>query len=344
MVRLARLWALGASLITFSGGATLLLGGCSDYYSLGLQGPVPPMAVGATAVYRLQYALTWDCKPDRFTRCSTGNPNAITQTTEVTVDDPALLQATLQSDGQIVVRALAAGDTTLRANGIDAHGKPQSVSRKFYLLTPEEAVLSTDDLCGSAPLGSARTVLTNQVLPLAVSVRNGTTQLHAEGLPISLDRGGLLPAPSGKPFDVLAPAAPTVTTVKTLLAKPFSLTVRVYQSSDIDGIALRPTAPGPYRQSEIYILGLDLLVAGDRVCQLPDPGTTRTVQVLTPDLCLLRSTSSLTASSEPPFAQQEGGSLTAVYLHALKPGTCQIQLSLKGTSVSSMFSLPIVAS
>lgn len=342
MVRLARLWALRASLVTFSGGATLLLGGCSDYYSLGLQGPVPPMAVGATAVYKLQYALTWDCKPDRFTRCGAGNPNVITQTTEVTVDDPTLLQATLQADGGIVVRALAAGDTTVRASGIDLQGKPQSASRKFYLLTPEEAVLSTDDLCSAAPTGSARTVLTGQVLSLLPSVRNGTTELYAEGLQIPLDRGALLPATSGKPLDLLAPTTPTVTTVKSLLPKPYSLPVRVYQSDGIDGITLTPTTAGPYYKPEIYRLRLDLTVGGDRVCQLPDASITRIVNILTPEICLLRTTPEVTA--DPPFATQEGSSLLMVYLQTLKPGTCQIQLSLKGTSVSSMFSLPIVAS
>lgn len=319
--------------------AALLAAGCGDYYSLGLQGPVPPMAVGATATYRLQYALTWDCKPDRVTRCNNGNPNAITQTTEVSVDDPALLQATLQADGAIVVRALAAGDTTVRATGIDVHGKTQTGSRKFYLLTPDEAVLTTNDLCSSAPEGSQRTLPTDQVLPLAVTVRNGTTELFAEGLQIPLDRGALLPAPSGKPLDVLAPATPVLTTVKSLLRKPFSLPVRVYRPADIDGIALTPSATGPYRPPAIYILRLDATVAGDRICQIPDPPVTRTVNILTPDLCQLRPTPAVTA--DPPFATQEGENLSAVYLQTLKAGTCQIQLAVKGTAIASTFSLPI---
>ena len=38
--------------------------------------------------------------------------------------------------------------------------------------------------------------------------------------------GALLPATSGKPLDLLAPTTPTVTTVKSLLPKPYSLQVR----------------------------------------------------------------------------------------------------------------------
>ena len=171
---------------------------CADYYELGLQGPRPPMAVGATATYQLQYTIAWDCKPDRFTRCGVGNVNAITQTTAVRVDDPSLLQATLQSDGKIFVRALSAGTTGSLTDGIDASGKPQSASRTFYLMTPTRR--------SWIPMTRAtwrRRPARAPSLPVkccgSATVRSGTTTLHADGLAIPLDRGALFAGPQRKP-------------------------------------------------------------------------------------------------------------------------------------------------
>lgn len=314
---------------------------CADYYELGLQGPRPPMAVGATATYQLQYTIAWDCKPDRFTRCGVGNVNAITQTTAVRVDDPSLLQATLQSDGKIFVRALAAGTTKVSADGIDASGKPQSASRTFYLMTPDEAQLDTNDSCYLAPETSPRTVAAGQVLRFEATVRSGTTTLHAEGLPIPLDRGALLPAPSGNPLEVLAPTTPALTTVKTLYAKPHSLAVRVYAGSGIDGVTLTPKDAGPFRVPNMYTLRLDLLAGGERVCQIPDPPAPRTVTILTPELCLLRPVPDVTM--DPLLSQQDGSYLSVVYVQTLKAGECQLQVAVPSLALSSVYKLAIEA-
>lgn len=320
--------------------AVLALAACSDVYELGIQGPVSPMAVGSAGTFMLQYGLFWDCKTDRVWRCGSGNFNHIASVTEISVDAPTLLSATLEPNYEIKVRALAAGTPRLTATGIDIHGERQTASRTLYLLTPQEAVLTHEGACAGEPLGATVAVPVNAEVSFFPEVKNGTTTLYTDGLVLPADNGALLPMAGAPPFRYKAPSMPTLTQVKTLLEKPFSIPVRVYEPSQLDGITLKMMKPGPYYRSNIYTAQLVLHVMGDRVCQDPDPAPVRVVNNLTPDVCVLRETS--VASSAVAPNPQEGATLPLVYLEPRAAGVCRIALSIKGTSVASTFELPVM--
>jgi len=321
-------------------GLLLTPAGCYDLYSLGIQGPPPPLAVGSTASYVLQYRKTFDCKSDRVVRCGAGNFDAITQTTEVIVDNPAILQATLQPDQQIVVRALAAGTSRLTAAGINAKGETVRADKTFSVLSPQQAVLDSNDLCAQSKEGMVRTVPVNGRLELTASVRNGGTELFSDGLSIPLDAGALLPGPAGSsPLTLQAPAMPTQTEVTSRLDMPYRLPVRVYEPSQIDGITLTPISPGPYRRQVTHTLRIDLLVQGDRVCQLADPPQERTVTILTQDTCVFRDGNDVT-SMGTGFTFS-GRNLSAVYVVSGKVGTCTLRTTVAGSALTSDFDLPI---
>lgn len=314
--------------------SALGLSACSDVYSLGIYGANGVLAVGASVTYVLDYRRSFDCRTDRFIKCGSGNMNSVTQTTEVRIDDPAIAQVVLQPDQKIAVRALKAGSTQLHASGINAQGQTVSADRFVTVMVAQEAVLDTVDICEQSALGVTHTVPVNATLNLTAVLRSGTQDLLGDGISIPLDRGAMLPGPLGSsPLTLLAPAMPTVTAVTSQLEKPFRLPLRVYDPSQVDGARLTPIKPGPYFRQDTHVLRLDLLVQGDRVCQLPDPPQQRTVTILTRDLCVFRNGNDPT-STGAGFVF-EGPNLAAVYVTASRAGTCTLRTTVAGTPIMS---------
>lgn len=314
------------------------LAGCSDIYDLGIRGPSGLLAVGASAVFKLQYGKLYDCVSDRVVRCGAGNANSIVQTTAISVDEPSLLAATLAANGDIAVRALAAGKVKLSATGIDAAGKTQSESRDLYLMTPDSLVATLPGPCSNAPEPKTWTVPVGASVPLELVVKSGTNTLFADGWMPSLDPGALTLVSGTYPFVLQAPAAPVETQVKIGLAVPFMLPVRVYEPAQIDSVWLAARKPGPYVPNQDYVLDFAPALGGQPLCQEAMPQTVVSVSILTADLCSFWVGDGQSAMLLP--SPQEGATLRAITLRVHnKPGTCRVQASIAGGITSPVLEL-----
>lgn len=314
------------------------LAGCSDVYDLGLQGPSGLLAVGASAIFKLQYAKIFNCTSDRVVRCGAGNSNQIVKTTSVSVDEPSLLQASLAENGDIVVRALLAGTVKLSASGIDAGGKLQSESRSLFLMTPDSAVATLPGPCLNAPPPQTLTAPIGADVPLELIVKSGTNTLFADGWMPSLDPGALTVSSASYPLVFKAPPVPVETEVKIGLASPFVLPVRVYDPAQIDGAWLSARKPGPYIPNQDYVLDIAPSVGGKPLCQEAMPQTVVSVSILTPELCSFWVGYGGAEMILP--SPQEGATLRAITLRlANKPGTCRVQAAIKGGAVGPVLEL-----
>lgn len=333
------------SWLTFSGRLLAVVGlsglaGCYDVYDLGIQGPSSMLAVGANAIFHLQYALFFNCTTDRVLRCGAGNYNQIVQTTAVSVDDPRLLQATLAANGDIQVRAVAAGTAKLSATGIDAKGNTQSESRTLRIMTPDGVSPILTGPCLTAPMPTTWTVAVGSDLPLEMVVKSGTNELFADGWMPNIDPGPLTLLSGSYPFRFKAPGTPIDGQVKIGLPSPFSLPVRVYAPSQIDSVWLSARKPGPYIPNQQYPLDIAPAVGGKPICQEAMPQTVVSVSILTPDLCVFQTGDGQSVMNLP--SPQTGATLRSISIVVLnKPGTCRVQASLPTGSATTTIDLPI---
>lgn len=312
---------------------------CSNVYDLGLQGPVEPLAVSASATYVLQYSIFFKCTSDRVLRCGNGNYNQITKTTAVSVDDPSRLQASLAANGDILVRALAEGTAKLTASGIDLKGETQTESRTFSILPVQSAIANLPGSCLTVPDAKTLTVPLGSDIPLDLTVRNGTTALHATGWMPTIDPGSLTLVSGTYPFAFKAPLTPGDTQIQIPLQQPFSLPVHVYDPTKIDGISLSARRMGPYIPNTDYVIDVALSSAGKTICQESMPSPTRSVAILTPDMCVFWTGYGGSVMILP--SPQEGVDLRTVTVQLLsKPGVCRLQAAIKGTAYTATLDLP----